>query len=216
MSTPAGITRRTLTADVLSTIESGADLGAVITAHATVPDLVWTATGEHLIADPATDTAAPGDAAEIDLIPTDLAGWAINGSPVDVTGGRPSHAYTISVQPFRLNPTGGHTSVGNAFTYKNVLVPSGDDALDLSTLVQWTGDAGVVTLSRIDFMPSSAAVVLSAVYDGSSWPARTTVTKPFTDAGFPFTGVVMWIDPTGTAPAPSDAVIGDRFEQANP
>lgn len=213
MSTPAGITRRAVVVDLVSSIEAGEDLGVIVTVRSTVPELVWASTGDMLVSDVETVIGTPATQAQVPLIPTDLAGWTINGSPVDVSGGKQSHAYMVSVQPYRLNNVGGRIAVGSALTYKNVVVPSGTDPIPLDSLVEWSGDAGVVTLSKLDFVPSTAPVALVAIYANGAWPTRASVIKAFTDAGLTFTGYVLWFDPTGTAPFPPEAVYGDQFAQ---
>lgn len=55
------------------------------------------------------------------------------------------------------------------------------------------------------------AISVPVVFNGSSWPARSDVVPADTT----YTVCVIWIDPTGTASTPTDALVGDLFEQAS-
>lgn len=150
MSTPTGITRVTCTSGTFSALESGIDLGALVTVASTRPYLVWEATGEVLLADPYTVTVAAGEEISIPLIPTDLTGWTLNGLPLDLADGEHSHGYNITVQA-TVTIEGSTRKVGSPLAYSRVVVPADTvGSLDLDTaLVTTAGNGGTITLPSI-------------------------------------------------------------------
>lgn len=164
MARPSGIAVRTCTIGVGFGQESNADLGATITVKSSEPELVWAATGSPGVSDPVTITIEPGAEASFDLIPTDLTGWLKNGAPVDVSDGRQSHYYTITVQWTKPDSFGRPKPVGPAMVYNRVVVPSGSTPLDLDTVVQWTGATGQTI--------SLPAELTTAVTDAQTYAAQ--------------------------------------------
>lgn len=184
MSTPAGITRIPCTSGAFSAMESGSDLGAIITVAATRPALVWSATGEVLLADPYTLTVAPGEEISIPLIPTDLTGWTLNGLPLDLAEGEHSHGYTITVQA-TLTSDGATRKVGNPLTYTRVVVPADTvGALDLDAALSTTAaTGGTLTLPALAVALLAAierAEALGASYDSAV--AEALASGPLTGA----------------------------------
>lgn len=134
--------RVTSQAGPLSTFESGEDLGATVHFIATVPQLVWAATGEPIVAVPMTVEVDSGAEAFLEVIPTDLDGWMLNGEPIVVDADHASHAYTVTIQPMRVGADGIRTAVGAALTYQNVIVPSGELPIDLDILLGYDEATG--------------------------------------------------------------------------
>jgi Cu/Ag efflux protein CusF len=148
MPLPAGIPKIPCTLGVGFGIEGGEALGATIKVTASVRGLVWAATGDAGVADALVLTVAPGASASFSLIPTDLAGWLLNGAAVDVSGGKQSHTYTVSVQWTKPPASGAvPVKVGTPFVIKNLVVPQSTvGTLDLDKAIS-TSDANGVPIT---------------------------------------------------------------------
>lgn len=188
MADPVGVTRREVTCGPFSTFESGEDLGVNITFQSTVPELVWAATGQPVVALKMQVQADTGGSASAFLIPTDLNGWLINGEAVIVDATHASHAYNVTVQPVEV-VNGVRTAVGAQITYRNVVVPSGDGPIDLDEVLTYSGLTGQtvglpnLTGPKGDPGDTTGAAQLgnvSGTLDLSGFTASSTVTVTLT------------------------------------
>jgi len=137
MSTPPGITRILATSGTWSTLEEGADRAFEVTVESSVPRLVWAATGQGVFSEAWVQTVQAGSAATIPLVPTNLPGWLINGAGVDVSGGKHSHTYTVTIKPLDAR---GKPVKGKDIKITGVVVDKdGPATIDLDTLVPYTG-----------------------------------------------------------------------------
>lgn len=155
-------------------------LGVIVKVESSVRGLVWAATGDPGVSDPYTITVAPGSltsSVDFSLIPTDLAGWLLNGAPVDASGGKQSHTYTISVQWTKAQSVGTiPVRVGAPFVWRNLVVPQATaGTLDLDRAPSTSDANGTPIVLPPDFGGAvdsvnghTGAVVLSAADVGAA------------------------------------------------
>jgi hypothetical protein len=186
--------RRNVSLGTFATLESGASVASQMTITASQPFMSW-GDGNVYLSQPMVVTANAGVEIVVPLIPTNLSGWTLNGSIVDVSGGKQSHTYKITVKGLD-----GSTQVGRDITYNNVVVPNGSGTIDLDLVASYTGVTGDQVLVPsgavgMNLLPPGTTI---SVFYNSGWPPRPTGRSDIS---------VRWIGGTVGTP-PTEALTG--------
>lgn len=144
MSFPAGVPLRQCSLGPDFGLVSGADYGCDVVITSSRPFMTWAATGSGAIGDSVTETFDPGTEVTFPLPVTDQDGWVIGGLPVDVSNGKQSHVYTLTIKPWSYSGLGGTKKYATDSIVKitNLQVPTGDGVLDLDKAVATAGSQG--------------------------------------------------------------------------
>lgn len=137
MAMPAGITTRTLTFGAAFDLINGTDMSMQVLVDPS-RSMVWRATGSPAIAIQQTFDAGDGLQHEMDVPITDQVGWGDgNGNLIDVSGGKQSHLYRVTIKYLRNN------RVVLTSESKWIAVPLGDGSpIDLDDLIPASGAGG--------------------------------------------------------------------------
>lgn len=137
MAMPAGITTRTLTFGAAFDLINGTDMSMQVLVDPS-RSMVWRATGSPGIAIQQTFDAGDGLQHEMDVPITDQVGWGDgNGNLIDVSGGKQSHLYRVTIKYLRNN------RVVLTSESKWIAVPLGDGSpIDLDDLIPASGAGG--------------------------------------------------------------------------
>jgi parallel beta-helix repeat protein len=150
VSWPTGVVLRTCSLGPDFGIVSGEDYGCDIVVSVSRPTMTWGATGSGGIGDTETLSFDPGQEVTFQLPVTDQEGWYIGGLPVDVSDGRQSHVYTLTIKPWIYGSLGRKTYSNATPTLSNLAVPTGDGVLDLDLSVATSGaQGGTVTIPSL-------------------------------------------------------------------
>jgi hypothetical protein len=164
---PAGVTLRTCSLGPDFGLASGADYGCDIVVSVSRPMMTWGATGSGGIGDQGSLSFTPGMEVTFQLPVTDQAGWYIGGLPVDMSDGRQSHVYTLTIKPWIYNSLGRKTFSNATLTLSNLAVPTGPDTLDLDKSVATSGaQGGTVTIP--DLVGQLQATVETSATDAAA------------------------------------------------
>ncbi|WGL50630.1 glycosyl hydrolase family 28-related protein [Nocardioides sp. BP30] len=137
-----------------------------ITVTSSRPFMTWAATGAGALGDSEVISIEPGVEQTFTLPVTDSSGWLIGGLPVDVTGGKQSHVYNLTLRPWMYGALGVKKYASATITLTGVAVPSGSGTLDLDKAVATAGSqGGTVTIPDLvaDLQASVATPAAQAV-----------------------------------------------------
>lgn len=150
MTWPAGVVLRTCSLGPDFGIVSGEDYGCDVIVSVSRPTMTWGATGSGGIGDTKTLSFDPGQEVTFQLPVTDQEGWYIGGLPVDVSDGKQSHLYNLTIKPWIYGSLGRKTYSNATLTLSNLAVPTGDGMLDLDLSVATSGaQGGTVTIPSL-------------------------------------------------------------------
>lgn len=163
MALPVGVTTRVVTLGPGTTIEAGDALGVRATVKAS-RDLVWSATGTAVRSVEKVYENEAGLELEFELPVTDQAGWLLNGAVVDVTDGKQSHYYVITVEFF----TAGGSRPVSAGVIGPISLPTGDGSpVDADKLIPATTTGGA-TISLPDSWSEAVALAQAAAAEAAA------------------------------------------------
>lgn len=163
MALPAGVTTRTVTLGPGTTLEAGDALGVKVKIKAS-RDLVWAATGTAVRSVEKTHQNEAGLELEFPLPVTDQTGWLLDGQVVDVTGGKQSHYYVMTVEFYAA----GSARPVSSSVIGPVSIPTGDlSPVDADLLIP-APTAGGATISLPDAWSQAVALAEAAAADAAA------------------------------------------------
>jgi hypothetical protein len=144
---PAGLPTRQCSLGPDFGIVTGADYGVDIDVTMSRSYMTWGPTGSGAVGDTKTISIEPGQEQTFALVPTDLDGWYVDGMPVDMSGGKQSHVYTLDIKPWVYDARNAKKYARTEAKLTNLVIPSGDGVLDLDKATSVSGaQGGTVTI----------------------------------------------------------------------
>jgi hypothetical protein len=144
---PAGLPTRQCSLGPDFGVVTGADYGVDIDVTMSRSYMTWGPTGAGAVGDTKTISIEPGQEQTFALVPTDLDGWYVDGMPVDMSGGKPSHVYTLDIKPWVYDARNAKKYARTEAKLTNLVIPSGDGVLDLDKATSVSGaQGGTVTI----------------------------------------------------------------------
>lgn len=161
MAFPAGITTRAVTLGPGVSMEAGDALSVKAGVRAS-SNLVWGPTGTAVRAVEKTYANEEGLELEFPLPVTDQSGWMRNGELVDVTGGKQSHYYVISLEFY-----GAGNRLVSTDTIGPIAIPTGDGSpIDADKLIPASTPGGA-TIAIPDAWSEAVALAQAAATEAA-------------------------------------------------